>query len=313
MSDFAAASSSSKGVAAPATGAKCNTCKALFVSTEVVKEHYRSEWHIFNSKRRSSNLAPLSLEDFRKVYPSLNKKPSSSSSRATSKLTSKIGKADPTQIPKISPARALQSSGSVKANAGIAMTSPAAHASAPAAAPDRTSGPVSVSAVGATERVHHSALGEKGEIEGEISVGALSEYKDMALKLGIQPERVDGILKLALEKDLVDPLFEDCKKTEDDGRGREEEEEEEEEEEVEGEALEITANMSIFDDKIFDTVDACIEYMASKFGFFIPDREFIVDLEGMLIYLGEKVKLGGYCLYCQKQFKSGRACQVKCA
>ena len=45
-----------------------------------------------------------------------------------------------------------------------------------------------------------------------------------------------------------------------------------------------------------------------KFWIFIPDKKCLTDVEGFLEYLGEKVKLGGYCLYCQKQMKPGRSC-----
>ena len=49
--------------------------------------------------------------------------------------------------------------------------------------------------------------------------------------------------------------------------------------------------------------------MALKYGFFIPDQDYLIDKEGLLIYLHEKVKLGGICLYCQKQLKPGRPYQ----
>jgi pre-60S factor REI1 len=68
-------------------------------------------------------------------------------------------------------------------------------------------------------------------------------------------------------------------------------------------------NISIFDDKVFETTEDCIQYMALNFGFFIPDIEFLIDLDGLLNYLGEKVKKGGYCLYCQKRCSPGRSCQ----
>lgn len=57
------------------------------------------------------------------------------------------------------------------------------------------------------------------------------------------------------------------------------------------------------------TVDECVTYMETAFGFFIPEREYLVDLPGLLTYLGEKVKIGGICLYCQKQLRPGRPCQ----
>jgi pre-60S factor REI1 len=44
--------------------------------------------------------------------------------------------------------------------------------------------------------------------------------------------------------------------------------------------------------------------MATLYGFFVPDRECCVDLEGMVGYLHEKVKLGHYCLHCQRVFST---------
>jgi hypothetical protein len=67
--------------------------------------------------------------------------------------------------------------------------------------------------------------------------------------------------------------------------------------------------VSIFDDAEFESVEECLSHMESKFGFFIPEREYMTDLNGFLVYLGEKVKLGGICLYCQKQFRPGRPLQ----
>jgi len=71
----------------------------------------------------------------------------------------------------------------------------------------------------------------------------------------------------------------------------------------------IDPNQSLFDKHISASVEANVEYMYEKYGFFLPDKECIIDLEGLIGYCAEKVKLGHTCLYCQKMFKSWRACQ----
>ena len=38
--------------------------------------------------------------------------------------------------------------------------------------------------------------------------------------------------------------------------------------------------------------------MAFEHGFFVPDIEYISDLEGLVTYLGEKLAVGNICLYC---------------
>lgn len=46
--------------------------------------------------------------------------------------------------------------------------------------------------------------------------------------------------------------------------------------------------------------------MTKAHGFFIPDLEYIVDLEGLIKYLGEKVSVGNICLHC-----NGKGRQIK--
>lgn len=55
------------------------------------------------------------------------------------------------------------------------------------------------------------------------------------------------------------------------------------------------------------TQEAAIEHMTLAHGFFIPDREFLADLEGLMLYLTEKVAIGNVCLFCNgkgKEYKS---------
>lgn len=38
--------------------------------------------------------------------------------------------------------------------------------------------------------------------------------------------------------------------------------------------------------------------MSSAHSFFVPDRDTLVDLPGLLTYLGEKIIVGNICLFC---------------
>jgi len=40
------------------------------------------------------------------------------------------------------------------------------------------------------------------------------------------------------------------------------------------------------------------KHMASEHGLFIPDIEYLVDLKGLILYLGEKIAIGNICLFC---------------
>jgi pre-60S factor REI1 len=67
---------------------------------------------------------------------------------------------------------------------------------------------------------------------------------------------------------------------------------------------EINPSQSLFDSHTSASPAANLKYMESKYSFYLPDREYCVDLEGFLGYCNEKVRWGNICLYCQKQFGS---------
>jgi pre-60S factor REI1 len=71
----------------------------------------------------------------------------------------------------------------------------------------------------------------------------------------------------------------------------------------------IEPRQCLFDKHISGSVEANLERMQRKYGFFLPDQEYLVDAEGLVGYCQEKIKLGHYCLYCQRMFSSWQACQ----
>ncbi len=201
---------------------KCNTCLASFPSMEVIKDHYRSDWHCFNSKRRAQGLTILRREQFLELVKSNTK----SAPKASTKSAVTTFKEDHSKVKQVAVA--------VKPTAPATTTAP------------------TTTTTTETEEQHK----EEGEAE-------------------------------------------------------EQEEEEEENEEVSKRVYEpkLGSHVSVFDDKECKSAEDCLQYMSFKFGFFIPDIEYLVDLDGFLSYCNEKVKLGGVCLCCQKVFPDGRACQ----
>ncbi|KAL7473561.1 hypothetical protein ACHAXS_014004 [Conticribra weissflogii] len=79
-------------------------------------------------------------------------------------------------------------------------------------------------------------------------------------------------------------------------------------EDEDGELPEIDPCQSLFDNQTSSTLEENIEYMRQTYSFFIPDVEFIADLEGLIGYCSEKIRLGRTCLYCQKMFTSHEGC-----
>jgi len=44
--------------------------------------------------------------------------------------------------------------------------------------------------------------------------------------------------------------------------------------------------------------------MTSEHSFFIPDIEYLIDIEGLIKYLGEKISIANVCLYCNERGKA---------
>jgi pre-60S factor REI1 len=73
----------------------------------------------------------------------------------------------------------------------------------------------------------------------------------------------------------------------------------------------IELGRCLFSGKDFgaENLEALLEHMRVKYGFFIPFVENIVDLEGLLIYAGRKIGVGHECLWCHQVFSSRAACR----
>lgn len=73
--------------------------------------------------------------------------------------------------------------------------------------------------------------------------------------------------------------------------------------------VEISPNACLFDNTKHEDVHSALDYMRQKYGFMIPDVEYLVDLTGLVEYLHEKVRLGNCCLYCERTFRTTISCQ----
>jgi len=71
----------------------------------------------------------------------------------------------------------------------------------------------------------------------------------------------------------------------------------------------IDPRVCLFDSHRSATPQSNLARMERKYGFFLPDAEFCVDVEGVLGYCAEKIKLGHYCLYCLRTFQTYGAAQ----
>lgn len=224
---------------------RCNTCKASFSSVEMIRQHYKSDWHVYNSKRRSNGLIRATWDEFKKLPPAGRNatKPAIKSTRDNRPATRSEKKAE-------------------EVSKTLASTS-------------------------------ISPNMDSSEDVSDLS----ASFAKLAESYGVESkERIENIVSLAVEN---------ATKGEDD----EEDDEEDDDDDSEEEDIVIEDNVCIFDDKEFSSLEENLAYMETTFGFFIPERDYLTNLSALIIYLGEKVKLGGICIYCQKQFGPGKSCQ----
>ena len=46
------------------TGFTCNTCRVAFADADFQREHYRTDWHRYNLKRKVAEMSPVTLDNF---------------------------------------------------------------------------------------------------------------------------------------------------------------------------------------------------------------------------------------------------------
>jgi pre-60S factor REI1 len=257
---------------------KCNTCLASFPSMEVIKDHYRGDWHCFNSKRRAQNLPVLRREQFLELVKA-HSVPSSSSSTISMGINRN------------------SANGSVRTTltaASLSLTGPKRMSTTIQHDHSKQQQRVLSPNVSSPSKLNCST---PSSLEKKFDLSETNETAERSSKA----ENADDV---ELDEDLA---------VSESGI-----EEQEEAAEAVTEAINkrnidyepvLGSAISVFDDKSFPTSEEALSYMSLKYGFFLPDMEYMVDLEGMIEYLNEKVKLGNICLFCQKRFNDGRSTQ----
>lgn len=66
----------------------------------------------------------------------------------------------------------------------------------------------------------------------------------------------------------------------------------------------VPRDTCLFCNKQSPNIKNNVTHMNLMHGFFIPEEQYLIDLKGMLEYLGFKVGAGLTCLWCNKQFTS---------
>ncbi|XP_053739673.1 cytoplasmic 60S subunit biogenesis factor ZNF622 [Synchiropus splendidus] len=282
----------------------CISCRVAFADGEVQRAHYKTDWHRYNLKRKVADMPPVTADNFQERVLS-QRAAAELSSAAVSEGCNVCNK-------KFSSANAFQN-----------HLQSHKHLQAEKAA--------LLAAQRKVEKINEKNL-EKGLGDEKADRDARNEALQQALKETLRPSPAATKTKTRTDKSEKPPRLmwlEEQAKRKDGGEEEEEEEEEwedvdedmedeededdEEEMEEEGASAEscpstmpgsIPITDCLFCSHHSRSLMKNVAHMTSVHSFFIPDLEFLVDLRGLVRYLGEKVGAGNVCLWCNEKGRS---------
>ncbi|KAI9506246.1 C2H2 type zinc-finger-domain-containing protein [Coemansia spiralis] len=308
----------------------CMACHVAFYSADQQRTHYRSDWHRYNLKRKVAELPPVTAESFaqrilaqqakaveetkraefsadctvcKKAYGSENAFNNHLNSKkhkeAEARMLRHMQLEEDTRAEQQAIAESLAPiSNNDAANNNTAVgTSDSADVSAPTNAVTTDQRGLKISEFHISDDDDDDDEEEDEEEEGE---GREKEDGD---------EETDGVSQPSASVDVDQPVSAEEQELE---RRKQEKEIKKQlnlattEEEVVQllEKKKATApRLDPDSDCLFcthrsDSLESNMEHMARAHSLFIPDLEYLVDLRGLIKYLGDKLSVANVCLYC---------------
>ncbi|KAJ7733099.1 C2H2 type zinc-finger-domain-containing protein [Mycena olivaceomarginata] len=72
----------------------------------------------------------------------------------------------------------------------------------------------------------------------------------------------------------------------------------------------LSSNSCLFCSHESAVLDDNLTHMSTAHSFFIPDAEYLIDIQGLISYLGEKIAVGNVCIYCNGKGKEFRTLEA---
>ncbi|XP_061851212.1 cytoplasmic 60S subunit biogenesis factor ZNF622 [Colius striatus] len=301
----------------------CITCRVAFKDADFQRAHYKTDWHRYNLKRKVADMPPVTAENFQervlaqravaeeqnkitatyctvcsKRFSTFNAYENHLKSKKHLELEKKAVQAVSKKVKTLNEKNlekglAPESVNKDEMNAAIQQAIRAQPSSSPKKTPlppmDGNSSPASARSTSLSQSRERSEKPPR-----------LQWFEQQARKLAKQ--QAEG------EEDKEED-WEDMDSDED--IGSEEEMEsvgEEEEEEAEAESTPAVGAIPVTDCLFCShhsrSLTKNVAHMTKAHSFFIPDIEYLVDLRGLIKYLGEKIGVGKICIWCNEKGKS---------
>lgn len=298
----------------------CISCRVAFADGEVQRAHYKTDWHRYNLKRKVADMPPVTAENFQeRVLAQRAAAEQQLSDTAATEGCAVCSK-------KFSSANAYQ-------NHLQSHKHQQAEKQALLAAQRKVEkmNEKNLEKGLGDEKVDHDAKNEAlqqalkeqqrpSPAQQGTSQGAARQKAEKLEK----PPRMMWLEEQAKRREkeegatAVEEEWEDVDEEEDDDEMEEEEDEDEEEtmDQEEGDSAaasdprpaalpgSIPVTDCLFCSHHSKSLMKNVAHMTKAHSFFIPDVEFLVDVKGLVRYLGEKVGAGNVCLWCNEKGRS---------
>ncbi|OQN98377.1 hypothetical protein B0A48_15645 [Cryoendolithus antarcticus] len=248
----------------------CNTCQVAFRGSDLQRTHMQSDWHRYNLKRRVASLPPLTSEIFAEKV--LANKASAAATAARARFEKKCEACDKVYF---SEGAFVNHLGSAKHRALAARLT--------------GGGTETESTTGST-----FSLGDPLESASESASTIVGDKEDdeevdeVAARLG--DSQLNGANGHANQKPAADA---------------EKMDEGDEEFEYKAELAQC-----LFCNYMSPSLDLNVNHMQKQHGFFVPEKDYLVDLPGLVNYLSESIHVLRTCLFCAKGMHSTSGLQT---
>eukprot|EP00053_Salpingoeca_punica_P009887 m.89001 g.89001 ORF g.89001 m.89001 type:complete len:453 (-) comp15210_c0_seq1:177-1535(-) len=289
------------------TAFTCISCGVGFPTSEDQRTHYKTDWHRYNLKRKVAGMLPVTAASFRErvlqqqadrataaagpaAVPACEccAKQFSSENAYKNHINSNKHKEALALMEKKQQQQSRTAKTAATSTTNNNNPTSEQQSSAPMDGVAAPSNQVSVSAPAAGKLSATTSTSSAASKRVEI------KDKDAAMLSDEEGQDDDE------DDDDEDGDWEDVDEEEEEGAANMDEDVDETEE------LKSTLKLSdcIFCTSELDSFEASLKHMASTHSFFVPDMEFLVDMEGLIGYLQQKVSAYYVCIYCNKIFNS---------
>ncbi|XP_072365661.1 cytoplasmic 60S subunit biogenesis factor ZNF622-like isoform X1 [Scyliorhinus torazame] len=298
----------------------CITCRVAFADAEIQRSHYKTDWHRYNLKRKVADMPPVTAENFQERLLSQRAAVEERNKGTATDCTS-CGKRFATFNAYENHLKSKKHQDTEKKATGIAskeLERLNAKNMEKGLSKERMDNDALNTAIQQAVKAQLSPSMRKRTVDPATG-GSQSQVSSQQVqqKKPDKPPRLLWLEQQAVKLDQHEYSDEEETLVEDDGEWEDMDSVSDLEDDLKDD--ESRADKELSEDSPVGTIPVtdCLfcshhsrsllknmDHMTKSHSFFIPDVEYLVDLRGLLKYLGEKVGVGNVCLWCNEKGRS---------